>query len=461
MAGDKKSDDQWVMSTPTDKKVSDFLVGDNLDDEIFGDGDKDDTSLEKELEHWGMDIPPVLLNGDSDSQQEFNDNEDFKDIEIPGVIDNDLDFLGSENDFDEVLSNIDEIDSPMDLADEGSETDLVDTNDSSTLEESDHQHTIESENQHQRPQKGSILDHLGENFFDDESDDNEHSLSSLVGDMEEGETREIDSNLKELSSALSGESSSAPESADDEELFPDSSDLEYPDMGEMSAGSEGSEDETLLPGSDDLEYPDLLSMSSEEGASKLDNNESKPQLTPAEELSPNDDEDVVEQTDPSFNITQELKNDLEREIENDDVDPNDFWATDDFPKIKKTLEKPITEVQASKQIKEDFFKDIDDEDNFKIIPSKRFSSISLDEVSAPNTKTQGTAVFDKEAEERIIESVKEALAPKIEKIVRDLFAEKIEKVAWEVIPDLAENIIKSEVEEIAKQVYLSKDSTDK
>ena len=69
--------------------------------------------------------------------------------------------------------------------------------------------------------------------------------------------------------------------------------------------------------------------------------------------------------------------------------------------------------------------------------------------------------LDAEAEERIVEKVKEALTPAIEKIVKDLFSEKIEKVAWEVIPDLAENIIKHEVEEIAKQVYLSKDSADK
>ena len=78
----------------------------------------------------------------------------------------------------------------------------------------------------------------------------------------------------------------------------------------------------------------------------------------------------------------------------------------------------------------------------------------------PQDKIEPVAL-DKETEARLIESVKDALTPTIEKVVRDLFSEKIEKVAWEVIPDLAENIIKHEVEEIAKQVYLSKDSNNK
>ena len=484
MAGDKKSDDQWVMSTPTDKKVSDFLVGDNLDDEIFGDSNGDDTSLEKELEHWGMDIPSVLLSGDSEENQEITEtNDNFNDLKIPGVIDGDLDFLDAEKDFDEVLNNIDEIDGEINtgsessalssdhednlssnenvddaITDDGDSTSSIDDGDSTSsfddidstssfdevndLDHESHFEEEENEDQHHRPQKGSILDHLGKNFFDEESDDNEHSLSSLVGEVEEDETHEIDSNLKELSSALSGENLSTSEEVGDEELFPDSDDLEYPDMGEMNAGSESSEDETLLPQSDDLEYPDDLGMSSGEDELKAEKNESRPQLTPADELSPSEDEDAVEQTDPSYNLTQELKNDLEKEIESDDVDPDDFWATGDFPKMKKTLEKPITEVQASKQIKEDFFKDIDDEDNFKIIPSQRFSSITLDEVSPQSVKGQEADVFDKEAEERIVESVKEALAPKIEKVVRDLFAEKIEKVAWEVIPDLAKILLR-------------------
>ena len=103
MAGDKKSDDQWVMSTPTDKKVSDFLVGDNLDDEIFGDSNGDDTSLEKELEHQGMDIPSVLLSGDSEENQEITEtNDNFNDLDIPRVIDGDGGFLDAEKDFDEV-----------------------------------------------------------------------------------------------------------------------------------------------------------------------------------------------------------------------------------------------------------------------------------------------------------------------------------------------------------------------
>ena len=39
MTEDKKSEEEWVMSGPTEKKVSDFLVGDSLEDEIFDEKD--------------------------------------------------------------------------------------------------------------------------------------------------------------------------------------------------------------------------------------------------------------------------------------------------------------------------------------------------------------------------------------------------------------------------------------
>ena len=58
------------------KKVSDFLVGDSLEDEIFDDNDQKDPSLENELGNWGMELPPFLMQ-----------NNDEQEIEFPEVID--------------------------------------------------------------------------------------------------------------------------------------------------------------------------------------------------------------------------------------------------------------------------------------------------------------------------------------------------------------------------------------
>lgn len=462
MTEDKKSDEQWVMSGPSDNKVSDFLAGESFDD-ISADPElSSDPSLEGELANWGMDIPPALMSK--------NDESSAVTLDVPDLIDDEefsfLDSLGEDrpNDY--------ETDSPsLDEQDESEKTSLLNDLEEEDLEiglsEEDKKEIMDSPRpdlafSEEESGKTSILDHLGKNFFEEDELTSEHSIDDLVKDVDLEEVTEFKSNLHELSSELKGDESGPAEpvsSTEDEESFPEESDLEYPDLTQLTAPEEN--DDVILPDSDDLEYPGELKSESRETVNE--SNEPTSKLIPADELSSDLDADnEAEETDPSYNITQEMKNDLASEIEKDDeVDPDDFWATDDFPKIKKTLDKPITEVQASKQIKEDFFKGLDEEDNFKIIPSKRFSSITLDEVTAPTSSQKSAPVFDENMEAEIVEKVKEALTPALEKIVKDLFSEKIEKIAWEVIPDLAENIIKHEVEEIAKQVYLSKDSDKK
>ena len=418
MTEEKKSEDEWVMSAPTEKKVSDFLVGDNLgSDSIDLPSSEEDSSLESELANWGMEIPPSL-SFESDKKD---------DLEFPSVIEEDL------------------IEDEQAL--EKNMTDYSISNNEST------------EAPNTKPSDESILDHLGKNFFDGDEDlTSEHSIESLVDGNEDELTAELKPELQELSSALSGDMNDFEqlnEKQNDGDLFPDSADLDYPDLTNLdtSTDTDKDPDDVILPDNVDLAYP---------GEEDTTDAPSEPtsKLISADELA-DDTVDLpkTEETDPLFNITQEIKNDLAQEIESDgDVDPDDFWATDDFPKIKKTLNKPITEVQASKQIKEDFFKDIDNEDNFKIIPSKRFSSITLDEVAPTKQVHAEATAISEDIEQEIVEKVKSALTPALEQMVRDLLSEKIEKIAWEVIPDLAENIIKKEVEEIARHVYLSKDS---
>ena len=438
--------------------MSDFLVGESLDELSAGSSESGDPSLEGELANWGMDIPPVLASGDEEVA-----------LEIPNIIDADdddfsfLDTLGSDKNLENKIEESDlqaKSESLQEIL-EDTEVDIglnkEDENEILSRDEAIEEAIVESSEV--GVSKSSILDHLGKDFFSEDNLTGEHSIDELVSDTELDSTSEFKPDLQELSSALKGDEAAPLDGSAEEDLLPDESDLEYPDLSSLSVSSEPDE-EVLLPDNDDLAYPGE-EIESSISAEEIIEPTSK--LIPADELA--DDIDPVvsgEETDPAFNITQEMKNDLASEIEEgDEVDPDDFWATDDFPKIKKTLDKPITEVQASKQIKEDFFKDIDEEDNFKIIPSKRFSSITLDEVAPPQPKQEKRASFDEKTEAEIVEKVKEALTPALEKIVKDLFSEKIEQIAWEVIPDLAENIIKHEVEEIAKQVYLSKESSNK
>ena len=131
------------------------------------------------------------------------------------------------------------------------------------------------------------------------------------------------------------------------------------------------------------------------------------------------------------------------------MDPDEFWATDDFPTLSQKIEPSppedsVEEVPIEEPGKEDL----------QIRPSDNFASIDISEFK------EGEAALTAVDHDAIVADVKAALTPHLEKIVKELFAEKIEKIAWEVIPDLAENIIKDQVSEIAKQVYLSRDKKE-
>ena len=191
----------------------------------------------------------------------------------------------------------------------------------------------------------------------------------------------------------------------------------------------------------------------------MENYEPKSKLIGLEEL--NNDLNSMQNdidTDPSFEITKEIRGSLAEEI-SDDISSEDFWATDDFPSISSKVDDSKKDSNANVNIKENFFKDVLPEDGeeedsqFKMRPSEKLASINVSDLT--NEKTAAAAPVAEVDIDEIVEQVKKSLEPAIEKIVKDLFSQKIEQVAWEVIPDLAENVIKKEVEEIAKQVYLS------
>lgn len=288
--------------------------------------------------------------------------------------------------------------------------------------------------------EGAIVDHLGVSFVDSATERRKKTAG-----IEQEETQEH----FDLSDLSSSEVDSA-----DEVILPDQDDLAYPSLEEDTSSSE-----------DTVQLDSMIDDDLKDGEETLDNNFSpNSSLVSLDELSQEVAEEEEEETDPSFEMTSEIKNELEDEIRSEAA-PDDFWATDEFPSISNKEDHPTTEVQSSAQLKDDFFKDLGEDEledqsedlEARIIrPSSTFSSIKLSDVGAKEeaTNIKGAQIN----EEELVERVKESLEPLIEKIVRDLFQEKIEKIAWEVIPDLAENIIKTEVEEIAKKVYLSKDS---
>jgi CheY-like chemotaxis protein len=148
-------------------------------------------------------------------------------------------------------------------------------------------------------------------------------------------------------------------------------------------------------------------------------------------------EEVVETTQPTFEIPLDLNQQLITEI-NDEFSPDSFWAVDDIVSI---------ESEDDKQIKETHLDDVvahpihtanfsEDELVFDVHPKVERVVEKLSPIS----------------EDEIVEKLKVSLRPIIEELVKEYCRQSAEKVAWEVIPDLAENLIRKELKEISDSV---------
>jgi hypothetical protein len=251
----------------------------------------------------------------------------------------------------------------------------------------------------------------------------------------------------------------------DDPSLPNENDLEYPDIDaiikETAFTDEPKEEseEKSIEHSELEEGKEIVSML--DGISSDDLPEDyKPrsQLTSLEELN-NELDSFKSDSDISFEVTTDMKNEFREEIPSD-VEADDFWAIDEFPSISGKLESSGKEGAKASDIKADFFNDSSEDESdgqFKMRPSSTLSSINLSDVGGSGSISSAQNINIDE----IVEKVKEALAPQLEEVVKKLFSQKIEQVAWEVIPDLAENVIKKEVEDIAKHVYSTTKSTKK
>ncbi len=198
-------------------------------------------------------------------------------------------------------------------------------------------------------------------------------------------------------------------------------------------GSIGDEDD-VYPETDDLDYPDFGSLSE---ISDFEGVSSKPapQMISLDQLSPEEDEmplQIVREDEP-------IRDELAKEIE-DELSPDDFWAADD---------STATELPTQK------YSDDEDDDSRESFVVGVGDPLAPIEPIKPSEKLNVEISQQKNFqpaldEDAVVRRVTEALAPMIEDIVKRYMEEKVEKVAWEIIPDVAENLIRKEIKELSQ-----------
>lgn len=143
-----------------------------------------------------------------------------------------------------------------------------------------------------------------------------------------------------------------------------------------------------------------------------------------------------DETDPSYDLPEDLNRDLLNEIE-EDISADSFWAVDEVVPLKSEEESYIIETNLD-EVTADLTETVQ---NFK---AKEAASKVVE-------SDQGDTIIHMDQDE-LVEKLKISLRPVIEEMVREFCKQHAEKVAWEVIPDLAENLIRKEIKEISKSI---------
>ncbi|MFA6236984.1 MAG: response regulator [Bacteriovorax sp.] len=158
-------------------------------------------------------------------------------------------------------------------------------------------------------------------------------------------------------------------------------------------------------------------------------------------LSNENDEDNDE-TDPSFEIPEDLNRKLLNEIE-EDVSAEAFWAVDEVVPKRSEEEEYIGETNLD-EITADLTETV------QAFKDKEWKpELSLDSNVESGQDMPKASSMDQDA---LVEKLKIAMRPMIEEMVKEFCRQSAEKVAWEVIPDLAENLIRKEIKEISDSV---------
>ncbi len=156
---------------------------------------------------------------------------------------------------------------------------------------------------------------------------------------------------------------------------------------------------------------------------------------------------MLETNEEPSRITEELLGEIDEELS-----PDSFWAVDDVVQVEseeteeiaKTnldeITEDLTETVAAFKLSEDY--------NQKPVEQKPVE-LAVEKTTGSNLGVQSLENLDMDL---LVEKLKIALKPEIEKMLKEEYRSLAEKVAWEIIPDLAENLIKKEIREISDSI---------
>ncbi len=145
-----------------------------------------------------------------------------------------------------------------------------------------------------------------------------------------------------------------------------------------------------------------------------------------------------DETDPSFEVPEDLNRTLLTEID-EDISAEAFWAVDEVVPVKAEEYNDIVETNLD-EVTADLTETVQ---SFKESEAKAASQVV--------SHNEGDTIIHMDQDE-LVEKLKISLRPMIEEMVREFCRQNAEKVAWEVIPDLAENLIRKEIKEISDSV---------
>lgn len=247
--------------------------------------------------------------------------------------------------------------------------------------------------------------------------DKAHQVPPVIGDglekdfLWEDDSTQLEDTSEDISFSLDSNNNENTLSAvneDEENVYPETDDLDYPDFGSLSEISDFGQEVTSKPA---------------------------PQMISLDQLSPDEDElplQIVREDEP---IRDELAKEIEAELS-----PDDFWAADDSTATELPTQK--YSVEDEDDSRESFVVGVGDP-LAPIDPIKPSEKLNVEIAQQKNFQP----AFDEDA---IVKRVTDLLAPMIEDIVKRYMEEKVEKVAWEIIPDVAENLIRKEIKELSQ-----------
>jgi DNA-binding response OmpR family regulator len=219
----------------------------------------------------------------------------------------------------------------------------------------------------------------------------------------------------------------------------DNSSLEIPEVINSVNTQEADQeltpsDEMLYPESEDLEYPEIIEPDQKPNV----------ELTSIDELSVSESEELEASEDELFD-SDSSQTDIESLKEQIEDEQDDLWTLDEDNNETEEEEKE-NEVLVLRETPSDFPQDVMIED-----VEKRNDIADFKETIDQTPKSEQVAPTSV-ASPIDMDELLEKIRPMIEDIVRDECKKITEKVSWEVIPDLAENLIKAEIKNISKQV---------